>query len=129
MLRKEQYSRVETIQRFKRGTVRTLRTEALQATRTFRYPNPTSDSVYYRGKLLTPRADSHFVDGMAVQQLVRDFGGVPHIQRVWTPESLSRSRLQLNAAYVGMVVSIGAALFCLMEGILTRASLSARKED
>jgi hypothetical protein len=51
-------------------------------------------------------------------QLVAGFGGLPRRTAVWSADAIESASETLKIDYVVMVVSLGAAIFCLTEGIL-----------
>jgi hypothetical protein len=63
----------------------------------------------------TPFARDKFAAGYSAEELVRNIGGLPRINDVWSAESQICARRRLLVAYSGLVLAVASAVFCALE--------------
>lgn len=87
----------------------------------FPYPGE-SDVAYTSGSVLTAQAETVMRSNPSLSKthLVAGFGGIANSAQVWTEESIDRVHLLLSVLYIALVVSIGAALFAIAQGVMAR---------
>ena len=87
---------------------------------TFAYPPGEKRAEHIAGTIMTPDAERFLKDNpsKAIAEIVAAFEGPAYLERVWTAESIRRSKLILTANYVVVVLATAIMLFGLTEGIL-----------
>jgi len=87
---------------------------------TFAYPPGEKKAEHIAGTIMTPDAERFLKDNpsKATAEIVAAFEGPAYLERVWTAESIRRSKLILTANYVVVVLATAIMLFGLTEGIL-----------
>jgi TRAP-type uncharacterized transport system fused permease subunit len=90
---------------------------------TFRYPPETPMERYVAGTEFTDEAGSYAREhpSRTTAEIVADFQGPRFRERVWVPDSIRSSRLQLSINYTTLVLSFSIAIFCLSEGLLVHS--------
>lgn len=88
---------------------------------TFLFPPESKEEKYVKGTEMTPLARAHKdKTGKNDSEVVAALGGLPSKEKVWTPESIARSKQVLVIDYVVLIVSIAGAIFALTEGIIRK---------
>ena len=89
---------------------------------TFPYPPEQRKAEHIAGTIMTPPAEQFLKDHplKTTAEIVAAFEGPAFIERVWTAESIRRSKLVLTVNYVAVVLSAAIMLFGLTEGILAQ---------
>jgi hypothetical protein len=85
---------------------------------TFEYPPERPEARFTAGTDLLPTAKIFADRGLTSAQIVAKFGGPRYVQRVWTRESLERSRSRLRVEYVAFILSLATGIFSLSEALL-----------
>ena len=89
---------------------------------TFIYPPQASgktQQLYVGGDILTADAKEYIAQtGRGVPETVAAFGGVEFLDRVWSANSIRRSRLCLAIEYTILLLALSTSIFSLTEGIL-----------
>jgi hypothetical protein len=63
----------------------------------------------------TTFAREKFAEGYTAEELLRNVGGLPRINDLWSPESQLCARQRLLIAYSGLVLAVAGAIFCALE--------------
>jgi hypothetical protein len=97
-------------------------------TLTFPFPPGNARAEYVKGSEMTPLArDYQARTGRTDAEVLAAFEGLANREKVWTAESIRRSRQLLTVTYVVFVVSLAGAIFALTEGTLSKATPRPRK--
>lgn len=87
---------------------------------TFVYPPGAQQAKHIAGTELTPDAARYLKENpfKTPSELVAAYGGLAYVDRVWTRESIRKSKIVLTINYISIVLGISTMIFSLTEGIL-----------
>ena len=75
---------------------------------------------YVKGEVLTQQAQEWKANNIQAtdSELVSSFGGPDHKDRIWTPESIAKARVEITEKYILFVVPLLATVLFFLEGLV-----------